>query len=761
MLLHFLRRLLNLGPSTKCRARRSRFSFTSPAVERLESRQLLSAVDFLAATVVDNGGYGVPAQIATGDVNGDGRMDVVSVGNRTSYSGSWGTVNVSLGQANGTLQITNNYSAGNNRFHSPQLIDLTGDGKLDLLMGDSTGGTVQVLRGLGDGRFVSQSSMIVGRNDSLVTADIDHDGRMDAAVLLLNGPVSRLQVLWGNGNGTFRTGPVTSLPGELHSAGSLTVGDVNRDGQADIVVARTIANTVITLLGNGDGTFRTGSSINVVNPGGVALSDLNGDGQLDLAVARPSQNSVSIYQGDGRGGFTASRELAVGSSPRSVLLSDLNADGYKDVIVANSNSGNITVWEGRAGGTFAGRRDFSAGPSSLGPKLLPTSIALGDFNRDGRMDLAVGHGNTAAQSQQITVLTAAAPIIGNPGSLQFDTGSYSVNESAGTATVRVTRTDGSDGTVSVDYITVGWSDRPGYASGASDFVGQMGRLTFAPGETSKTITVSILDDRLVEGPEKFGVNLSNVTGGAELGTTSYAEVTIVDNERAGRIQFDSASYSVNESAGTATVRVTRTDGSDGTVSVNVSTVNRSLSGYATVGQDYIGQTVPVTFAPGETSKTITVAILDDQLIEGTEILGIALWGVTGGAELGATSYSEVTIVDNDKPNLKVTSVYLTDASGNRLNSPSYGMPVYLQVEFNTENLPAGTSYTLTETINGVTREFTLDWGAGLAGTGYWVHRWYAFAWSGQQQTIDVTLDAANRIDEVFENDNFQRLIAMF
>lgn len=764
MLISILKSLSKLSSAKKSPARRARVSRTHATLEGLETRQLMTAaVDFLAPTVVDNGGYGIPAQIATGDLNADGRMDVVSVGNWAAFSGAYGSVNVSLGQADGSVKITNNYSAANNRFHSPQLIDLTGDGKLDLLVGDSTGGTVQVLRGQGDGKFVWHSSMSVGRNDSLVVSDFNRDGHMDAAVLSPNGPASRLQILLGNGNGSFRVGQITNLPGDIHTAGSLAVGDVNRDGQPDVLVARPISNSIITMLGRSDGTFQTGSTISMANPGGMALSDLNGDGNVDLAVARPSQNTVAIFQGDGRGSFSTSRELAVGTSPRTVLLSDLNADGFKDVIVANSNSGNVTVWEGRASGGFDGRRDFSAGPSSLGRKLLPTSLALGDFNRDGRMDLVVGHGKSdiieSNQSRQVTILTAAGAVVGNPGRLQFETGSYSVNENAGTATVKVNRTGGSAGTVSVEFITVGWSDRPGYASGGVDFVGQTGRLTFAPGETSKTITVAIIDDQQVEATEKFGVNLYNVGGGAELGTVSYTEVSIIDNDLASRIQFDATSYSVNEGGGTATVRVTRTGGTAGSASVDFTTVNRNQGGYATVGQDYVGQFTRLTFAPGETSKAVSVAIIDDRLVEGSEKLGVVLLNISSGSQLGNAQLAEITIVDNDKPNLKVNDVFLVDVSGNRVNRLAIGMKVFVRVEFNTQDLPAGTNYTLTQTINGVPREFMLNWGAGLAGTGNWTHIWYGFTWTGQQQTVDVSLDAANRIDEAFENDNFRRLIA--
>jgi hypothetical protein len=236
---------------------------------------------------------------------------------------------------------------------------------------------------------------------------------------------------------------------------------------------------------------------------------------------------------------------------------------------------------------------------------------------------------------------AGAPVV-SPGKIQFSASSYSVNESAGTITISATRTGGSSGAVSVSY-----SVTSGTATAGLDFTAVTGTLTWADGDTSsKTFTVPILDDSLVEGNETVTLTLSNPTGGATLGTPSNATLTIVDNDvppSFGTLQFSTSAYSVNEAAGTATITVTRSGGSDGAVSVSYAT----SGGTAAAGQDYTAVSGTLTWAAGDTSsKTFTIPIMDDSLVEGNETIGLTLSNATGGATLGAAT-ATLTIVDND------------------------------------------------------------------------------------------------------------------
>ncbi|MBI2441794.1 MAG: right-handed parallel beta-helix repeat-containing protein [Lentisphaerae bacterium] len=227
-----------------------------------------------------------------------------------------------------------------------------------------------------------------------------------------------------------------------------------------------------------------------------------------------------------------------------------------------------------------------------------------------------------------------------PGTVQFSTSSYSVNEDARTVTLTVTRTGGSYGLATVEYATA-----DGTASAGSDYTSQSGILSWSYGDTAnKTITVSVTDDSIDENDETFTVTLSNAIG-AGLGSPNSATVTIVDNDTPGTIQFERSSYSVNEDAGTVMLTVTRTGGSAGLATVEFATA----AGTALAGLDYTSQSGTLTWPDGDTSsKTITLSITDDSMDENDETFTVTLSNVTG-ADLGSPDVATVTIVDNDIP----------------------------------------------------------------------------------------------------------------
>src|SRR5439155_567399 len=150
-----------------------------------------------------------------------------------------------------------------------------------------------------------------------------------------------------------------------------------------------------------------------------------------------------------------------------------------------------------------------------------------------------------------------------------------INENGGSAIITVSRTGSSSGAVSVNVAT---SD--GSATSFQDYIPVSGTLTFLNGEVSKSFTIPILDDLLVEGNETINLTLSNPAGGATLGTPSTAVLTILDNDVAqssSLLQFSAATYSIIENGGSATITVNRTGGSNGTVSVNYATSNGSAT----------------------------------------------------------------------------------------------------------------------------------------------------------------------------------------
>jgi hypothetical protein len=190
----------------------------------------------------------------------------------------------------------------------------------------------------------------------------------------------------------------------------------------------------------------------------------------------------------------------------------------------------------------------------------------------------------------------------------------------------------------VDYAT---SD--GTATSGVDYTSASGTLNWADGDSaSKTFNVSITQDVSVESDETVNLTLSNPGGGAVLGTNT-AVLTILDDDSPGTLQFSSATYSVNEGGGTATITVPRTGGSTGAVSVDYATSD----GTATSGVDYTTTSGTLNWADGDSaSKTFNIPIIDDSDIEGSETVNLSLSNPTGGAILG-TNAAVLTIADND------------------------------------------------------------------------------------------------------------------
>jgi hypothetical protein len=211
--------------------------------------------------------------------------------------------------------------------------DLNGDGKLDVVVANVMDNTVSVLLGNGDGTFQSQTTYGTGPNpDSVAIWDVNGDGRADLVV----GNQSKnsqglltVSILLGNGDGTFQP----QITNRADAGGfSVAVGDLNGDGIPDIAVPNIWSNTVSVLLGNGNGTFRNPITISTgVSPFGVAIGDLNGDGKLDLVVSNETSKTLSVLLGNGDGTFEAQTTYATGSSPNVVAIGDLNRDGKPDL----------------------------------------------------------------------------------------------------------------------------------------------------------------------------------------------------------------------------------------------------------------------------------------------------------------------------------------------------------------------------------------------------------------------------------------------
>jgi hypothetical protein len=233
----------------------------------------------------------------------------------------------------------------------------------------------------------------------------------------------------------------------------------------------------------------------------------------------------------------------------------------------------------------------------------------------------------------------------DPGTLQFSSATYSVDENDGAAKITVSRVDGSNGVVSVKCIS---SD--GTAKAGEDYTAVSKTLRWSHGEIgNKSFYVGIVDDDKLEGGETFSLELKNPTGGAFIGDPSTAAVTIIDNEvppEPGFFKFSSDSYEVDENKGTIQIVVKRVDGSDGAVTVDYT----SSDGTAKAGEDYTSVSNTLNWKDGDASdKTITIPIIDDNDFENDETFTLNLSNETGGAGLTFPNSTVVTIISEDMP----------------------------------------------------------------------------------------------------------------
>jgi hypothetical protein len=209
--------------------------------------------------------------------------------------------------------------------------------------------------GNGDGTFqpAAQSPPVPAFEQFVAAGDFNGDGKADLVTLSLNNPCKCISVLLGNGDGTFQSAVITQPSFSVETIG---LGDFNRDGNLDLATAGTAGfdSSVNILLGNGDGTFRYGASY----PGGtvpvsIAVADFSGNHKLDLAIANSEGVGISVLMGNGDGTF---QPAVAYPTPFTlwVTAADLNGDGKIDLVVANNiiTSSGLTVFLGNGDGTF-------------------------------------------------------------------------------------------------------------------------------------------------------------------------------------------------------------------------------------------------------------------------------------------------------------------------------------------------------------------------------------------------------------------------
>jgi VCBS repeat protein/ASPM-SPD-2-Hydin domain-containing protein len=367
-----------------------------------------------------------PYSVAVGDFNHDGKLDLAVA----SGCCPGGGVAILLGRGDGTFDQGVYYPAGDQPF-SIVAADFDHDGNLDLAVANSLSDYVTILLGNGDGTFREgpQSPAVPGSAIFVTVGDFNNDGIPDLVTLEDSGYCHCVSVLLGNGDGTFQDAANTEPPFIVQAMG---VGDFNRDGNLDLATAGTsgTSSSVNLLLGNGDGTFRYGASYpgKEVDPAAIAVADFNHDHKLDLAVAA-NFGGVSVLLGNGDGTFQGAVEYGV-QDPLWVIAADLTGDRNIDLVAANDlgNSAGATVLMGKGDGTFSSGRFYSC-------DFETSYVAAGDFNGDRQTDLVI----TDYRYDNVVVLLNTGVVVFSPTSpLTFN--KQAVGTSSAPQTVTLTNT---------------------------------------------------------------------------------------------------------------------------------------------------------------------------------------------------------------------------------------------------------------------------------------------------------------------------------
>ncbi len=317
-----------------------------------------------------------PTTLLPHDMNNDGFPDILVVNtddHNLLYFESYG---------NGSFKQPLKMATGREPF-GMAAADFSGDGIPDIAVINYGDNNISVILGQKDGMFKKLGTVSLGKLRlpvAIGTGDFNGDRKADLVVTLR---FDKLVILLGNGDGSFKLAESYQA---ATNPSSIVVGDFNHDKFDDFAISFNGVKTdyIRVYLANGDGTFLPPKTFRGgMQPTSIAKGDVNGDGNLDLVVTNPLSDSLTLYLGNGKGVFEAQPEFAAERNPASVVVGDFNNDSISDLVVTNRSDGSVSILLGNGDGTFVfPHHNFAVGSG-------PRAMAGADFNNDGLTDIAI------------------------------------------------------------------------------------------------------------------------------------------------------------------------------------------------------------------------------------------------------------------------------------------------------------------------------------------------------------------------------------
>ena len=641
--------------------------------------------------------------LVAADFNNDGKQDfaIIGPGFQGQIPGGGGVVEVALGDGSGGFTRKSISNFGLDLPTAITSADFNNDGKLDLAVTQPSNGRVSILLNDGTGGFPTNISSVpfafVGFQPvALKPVLMNNDTKVD--LIVIRAITNSYVVMLALGDGVFTDIGGGQLQGTNSFNDDLAIGNFNADGEFDMAVIRSGESVVNVLSGNGTSQFSNYATVSIPGtPISVVVKDLNGDGKDDIAVTNSEiinnirQPYVSVLINNGAQGFNGPTNYPTDGA--GILgVGDFNGDGKPDIAVSSgaifvgSNLDGISVLTNKGNGEFDAAINFSAGPVS-------DHLAVADFNNDGKDDVIVSQ-NAGSVALLLSTSVPSQPCLNINDVTITETDSGTTN-----AVFTVTLSAASAQTVKVNYFATpipSFSLSP--ATRGADYENVPGTVTFASGETTKTISIPIKGDLIDEFDQMFLVTLTTPVNAKISDGKGFG--TIVDNDGPPAISINdvSAAEGTGFPGQSATFTVSLNAPSEKPITVEFS----MTAGTATQAVDYFGFSSSLEFPAGTVSRTISVSLIQDNVFEPDETFFVNLANATNAAIADAQGQGTIS---NDDPQPGITIAGFaspqegTGTTNNasfevRLSNPSHQT---ITVAFATADgtAIAGTDYTAT------------------------------------------------------------------